>query len=424
MSQFGEISRRRWIALGLGLAMGASSLAGCVGEAPAEGEGESVDDVTDVSHTAVRRQSIGNCWLYAAVGWVESIVRRQSGQESNFSESYLTYWDWYEKIQRGDFEGSGSTLEIETGGHWGSAVDLMLKRGIVTEADFLPEEAALEMSAAQSRALGIINESLRTGALSTPEARRDRNLIRDELDRAFGLSTMVIAKMDMLFGTDGARTLSTSNTEWARHPRTINAGAWRSRTSATRRSVKLADLMGVNRSSWDPDKREGAYAWNGVAYPSWSATERTNVLRRVMRALNDGHPVAISWLVDFNALDNNGTFSLTELTRRGPGRQGGHLTVMDDYAVTNAPGFGTLDFGALSAEQRAAAAMGTTSRFLIKNSWGASRPDRASQNGYYVLDMAYLNGPIRWSNGAASPGSTPSYTNRTPLSSFVLPAGY
>lgn len=422
MSVFTELRRSRWIAMGLCLAMGTSSL-GCVGEPEADGA-ESVDDVTDVSHTAVRRQAIGNCWLYAAVGWVESILRRRTGEENNISESYLTYWDWYEKIQRGEFDGSGSTLEIETGGHWGTAVDLMLRRGVVSEGDFLPEEAALEMSAAQSRALGIINESLRTGALSTSTARRDRALIRDELDRAFGLSTMVIAKMDMLFGADGARTLATTNTEWARHPSTINAGAWRSRNSTTRRSVKLSQLMGVNRSTWDPDKREGAYAWNGVAYPSWSATERTNVLRRVMRALNDGHPVAISWLVDFNALDNNGTFSMTELTRRGPGRQGGHLTVMEDYAVTNAPGFGTLDFGALSAEQRAAAAMGTTSRFLIKNSWGASRPDRASQNGYYVLDMAYLNGPIRWANGTPAPGQTPSYSQRTPLSSFVLPAGY
>jgi hypothetical protein len=409
--------------MGLCLALGGTAVGGCVGEA-VEDENASVDDVTDVSHTAVRRQSIGNCWLYAAVGWVESILRRQTNAENNISESYLTYWDWYEKIQRGDFEGSGGALEIQTGGHWGSAVDLMLRRGIVAEGDFLPEEAALEMSAAQSRALGIINESLRNGALKSAEARRNRTLIRTELNRAFGISTAVIAKMDGLFGADGARTLSTTNTDWAQHPRTINAGTWRSRTSATRRSVKLADLMGTNRSSWDPDKREGAYAWNGVAYPSWSATERTNVLRRVARALNDGHPVAISWLVDFNALNNNGTFALSELTTRGPGRQGGHLTVMEDYAVTNAPGFGDLDFGALSAEQRAAAVNGTISRFLIKNSWGASRPDRASQNGYYVLDMAYLNGPIRWSSGTPAPGTTPSYSSRTPLSSFVLPAGY
>ena len=43
--------------------------------------------VTDVSHTVVKRQSIGNCWLYATVGWVESLRKRYNGEEQNISAS-------------------------------------------------------------------------------------------------------------------------------------------------------------------------------------------------------------------------------------------------------------------------------------------------------------------------------------------------
>ena len=31
----------------------------------------SEDAITDVPHTAVKEQTIGNCWLYASVAWAE-----------------------------------------------------------------------------------------------------------------------------------------------------------------------------------------------------------------------------------------------------------------------------------------------------------------------------------------------------------------
>ena len=70
--------------------------AGCAVEADqAEEEGEvnaSTDAITDVNHSRVKRQSIGNCWIYAAASWAESLAKSASpsGSELNMSESYWT----------------------------------------------------------------------------------------------------------------------------------------------------------------------------------------------------------------------------------------------------------------------------------------------------------------------------------------------
>ncbi len=142
----------------------------------------------------------------------------------------------------------------------------------------------------------------------------------------------------------------------------------------------------------------------------------------MFRAMNDGHPVIVSWLVDFNALDANGNFTLAQLTTAGtPGRQGGHLTVAEDYTVDNVPGFGSLGIGMLSAAQRSAAVNGTLNFLRIKNSWGTDRPDRASHNGYYDLYATYLNGPIAWKTSEMPMAST---RPQAPLDQAILPPGY
>jgi hypothetical protein len=59
----------------------------------------------------------------------------------------------------------------------------------------------------------------------------------------------------------------------------------------------------------------------------------------MLSALNADAPVIVSWLVDFNALDNVGAFRMSQLERAGrPGRQGGHMTVLHDYQVRFADG--------------------------------------------------------------------------------------
>ena len=56
------------------------------------------DDITEVDHSAVKRQSIGNCWIYATSSWLEALHKAATNEELNTSESWLTYWDWFEKI--------------------------------------------------------------------------------------------------------------------------------------------------------------------------------------------------------------------------------------------------------------------------------------------------------------------------------------
>lgn len=416
------LRRNRWLAFATALAVAPASVTGCsaeFGDEVAEyraNDGSSVDEVTDVSHSRVKRQSIGNCWIYATASWVESLRRRYAGEEINVSETYWTYWHWYSELVNGRVTGT----EIETGGWWGEAANIIRERGYVMEADFIPAEANSEISQTQARALEAINASIRSGALSTPEARRNRTLVRDELDRAFGLSATVVAELDRVFGADGARTLATTRASRTIVHRPSELQIGRTRVNGSTRYITLNDVIGTQRNSWNPDQRSGTYAWQGVAYPSDSAG-RARFMQRVMRALNDGHPVLISWLVDFNAMNTSGEFRLEELQRRGIGRQGGHLTVLEDYTVDLADGT-YLGAGALSREDRERALTGTVRFFRIKNSWGTYRPDRPGMSGeyagYHDLYMNYLNGPIAWSEGGNGT------SQRTPLSSVILPPGY
>jgi aminopeptidase C len=57
-----------------------------------DGVDTTTDDVTDIKNSAVKNQSIGNCWVYATIGWAESLHLTQTGKELNLSESYVTYW--------------------------------------------------------------------------------------------------------------------------------------------------------------------------------------------------------------------------------------------------------------------------------------------------------------------------------------------
>src|SRR4051794_36661558 len=87
------------------LALASSATAACSSSAAAEddsaGPGSSTDDITSVNQSAVKRQSIGNCWLYATTSWLEALNKAQTNVELNTSESWLTYWHWYEQLANG-----------------------------------------------------------------------------------------------------------------------------------------------------------------------------------------------------------------------------------------------------------------------------------------------------------------------------------
>ena len=94
-----KLSRR--IMMASLLALGAAGAVGCtadeesVASADEDPTGASVDDITGVDQSKVKRQSIGNCWLYATSSWLEALNKGASGVEMNTSESWLTYWHWF-----------------------------------------------------------------------------------------------------------------------------------------------------------------------------------------------------------------------------------------------------------------------------------------------------------------------------------------
>jgi hypothetical protein len=415
----------RWLTLSALLALGASTSIGCAaptGEEAGE-EGASTDDITQLDHTKVKRQSIGNCWIYASASWVEALNKRATGTEANVSESYWTYWHWFEQLA------SARTLtEISTGGSYGTIAGLIDRYGLMLEADFVQAESESEMSNRQSSALAAINESLKNGALKDPAVRRDRAKVRAELDKAWGLDRAVVGRLDAVFGPGVTKTLDRSYVRNRPGNTVIRArdfdAAVYDFTTNTVKKVKLQDAIGTG-SSWS---RSGPNAFHEENYPS-SADGRRKFQIAVQKSLHAGVPVIISWKVDFNALTQSSQFSKAELDRRGPGRQGGHMTVMDDYQVKLSDGrvlkageSATPDLLTRALDPRA-----TVEFFRVKNSWGAIRPDRwsdAAKPGYHDLLMTYLNGPIKECverDGHSDPTNCPGSV--TPWWDAVLPAG-
>ena len=401
--------------------------AGCAVEADEAGDDEgevaaSTDAITDVNHSRVKRQSIGNCWIYAAASWAESLAKSASpsNTELNMSESYLTYWHWFDQIANGS-----SRDEIQTGGWFVTAEALMDRYGIMTEGTFIPSEVNDEMSLRQKSALAKMNESLKNGALKDPAARRDRALVRRELDKAWELTPGVVTQLNRVFGASVTRTLdrSTVSTSFTsiRRPSSIKVSL---RDPQTKQPVTatLKDALG-DGGGWS---RTGRFAWQTTSYPS-SPSSRRAMQVRVQKALHDKMPVVVSWYVDFNSLDAQGRFAAKPAT---PGRQGGHLTVLEDYQINDVPGFGTLKAGELETRPdalQAALSPSAKIEFIrVKNSWGSFRPDRQFVlPGYHDLYLAYLDGPIKHCRqNETDTGSTDDCYDDTPLNDFVLPAGY
>ena len=390
----------------------AFSASGCTDDQ----SGTSVSDfVTDIANSSVKNQSIGNCWIYASIGWVESLRLTHSGEELNLSESYVTYWHWFEQIHDGGageralgrLETKDGVTSLNTGGWWGSAVEIMRRYGMLEEGVFIPGEAEAARSARQSSAKNAINASLKDGALSTPEARRDAKIVRAELDKAWQLTPEVIALMDEVFGSDVNRTLYDNPAIPAdsglRTVQSLEVGH-----NDAGGMLTLSDAVGTpSYSYWGgPPTRSGTYAWNEKSYPSTQSSRR-NFQINMQDAMHRRLPAIMTWYVDFNALENDNTFRNVPAT---PGRQGGHMTVVEDYQITDVPGYGTLEAGTLVTDPATLdAALSPEAKvefFRIKNSWGSSlSPDPGQGDelkGYYDLWMTYLDAKLPKQEGTGT----------------------
>jgi hypothetical protein len=408
----------------------ASATTACSSEAPSDvssddGSGSSTDDITSVNQSAVKRQSIGNCWLYATTSWLEALNKAATNEELNTSESWLTYWHWYEQLANGRAGG-----EIETGGGFETAASLIARYGITLEKDFIKAEADAEMSSRQSSALNAVNISLKSGALKDAVARRDRKAIRKELDAAWQLDAATTARINAVFGEGVEKTLDRAYAATAPGNGIIRASDFPARIKDPQSGqfvkATLADAIGTG-GAWGP--RQGKLAFNSVDYPT-DAVQRRAFWKRVQKALHDQVPVMISWKVDFNALTSDSHFSFEQLQSRGPGRHGGHMTVAHDYQA-DVPGLGILKAGEPATKEQMDKALSDDTKIVflrVKNSWGGIRPDRWNQAaipGYHDLDYTYLNGPIKDCPGEDAPADASVCTGTVvPFGDAVLPAGY
>ena len=346
--------------------------------------GSQDEDITDIAHTPVRDQSIGNCWLYASVGWVESLHLRGTNEALNLSESYLTYWHWYDQIVQPSF------AELQDGGWFRTAVDLMTRYGLMDEASFLPDEAAEERSARQESARANLNAALAprsqnpgnpfAGRLSSKTKRTPGN-VRRVLDEAFGLAPDVVADMSTAFGPGAPVAINSRASVPARFRRTIDLDVALKEAGKEPRVAKLAEV---------------APRW--VEVSTWQASERA-LYRRVQRSLHDGQPALVVWNVDFESLDKTaGGFPLMQ---PGATIDGAHMTVFEDYQARHVPNYGTLEAGVLvtdpAALDHALAEQTEIEFFRIKNSWGTGYTGDPSKTGelpgYVDLYASYLSSP-------------------------------
>lgn len=339
-------------------------------------------EITEVNHTPVKDQPIGNCWIYAATGWVESLEQRVTEATPDYSEAYFTMEDWFVKVTN---EFPLEDGKIQTGGSWALVQQELPAFGLMKESDFLASKTVAQAETA-------INLSLASGALSTPASRTDPELVMNELFEAFGVAAATRVRF---YSGEGVIFPDAVRVRWPK-----------------------ADTL-------EPEAHtlgEALTLWAEVAYPSTAALRRQLQIR-VQRAMHGGAPVVLSWLVDFNALAGS-TFALGTVRAKGKGQQGGHMSLMYDYQANDVPGFGTLKAGELEARPaalEAALSPRTTIEFFrIKNSWGDTvRPGNAKPtdppNGYYDLEQTYLDGPIDLADGTGT---------STPLRAVVLPSGF
>jgi hypothetical protein len=422
MIEAGPGMRFRSFSLALALSLGSALAVGCAAPSDQGPVASGSDDIVDVPQTDVERQSIGNCWLYAHASWVESMHKAATGESFDVSQSYWTYWHWFDQVA------GGASTTISTGGNWQTANGIVKKYGLVPERAFVLADTASEMSARQATALAAVNESLASGPLKTLAARRDKALVRKELDRAWGLTADVSATLDRVFGADVSRTFSSLS----------------SRADASGTDIQRADDFVVAYSTAPgsvavPRKLTQAMSEWRQAY--YSGADRRAFQLRVQRALHDAQPVIITWFVDFNALESRdtplrGSFNMSTLTELGPGRQGGHMTVIDDYQAKLADGRvlaagTTLDPSKPEDKMLLDSALLPSTEvefFRVKNSWGAARPDRAfapGMPGYHDLHLDYLDGPVKKCverDGTTDTSTCPS--TAVPLQNVVLPPGY
>lgn len=390
------------------------ALTGCV--ASSDDTASDDDAVTNIPQTAVQRQTIGNCWLYSTIGWIESMELSTTGQARKLSEDWLTYWSWYELITDPSIVDAYYRFtddRIETGG-WYEISSHLVERYGVADAPF----KAVNISQALTKVRAAFAHG---GPLSSLAAQTDGARVRAVLDDAFGLPQATRAAIDGVFDKNGARPVDASPQRAGarralglRAPSEVTILLPNPQTHAKERrtlldavghdSISLRDLIDGRAA------RSGPYAWHAVSAPVVFGDYREWV-RRLQRALNDGYAVPANWFADQSRSSDRTHFYGT------PKTTGRHASLITDYQAENVPGFGELKLGVPETRPQALAnslADGVQVTFIrLKNSWGqvgVSGGPTFSLPGYVDLADSYYS-------------SKPDYVERG-VYQIYLPAGY
>ncbi len=408
-----SMKKTRWMILAA-MVSSLSMAAGCAaeeatGDTAGDEESATTDDITSSANlTEVKRQSIGNCWLYAVASWTEALEKGATQSGENYSESYWTFWHWFEQLANGYSVGT----EISTGGSYMTAAGLIDRYGVMAEKDFIPEEAASEMSSRQSSALNAMNAWIKGGGLTAAGAPKKgtveyRGYILKQLEKAWGLSTTRTDALHRVFGVNVTRTVDKSFASRKPGYQVLRAkdvfaaipDVTQSKAAGKvviNPKLTLQDAIGSGSGYY----RSGTHAWTEVNLP-YQSGERRAFYQKVQRSLHDGVPVVSSWFVDFNALTSDSHFSKKFLETKGPGRQGGHMTLVTDYTAKTSDGKTYAAGQDVTDKAVLAQLLDAKTEILsirMKNSWGANRPDRwqqAQMPGFHDLDADYLNGPLK-----------------------------
>jgi len=131
-------------------------------------------EITDVSPTSAKEQSVPNCWLYAMASWAEAMHDGVAGEALDLSESYWTYWHWFDQLTTRElaYEPVSQPLYFDPTGNWAVAAEIVARRGWMLEGDFLPERDGAIRSQRQWLAIQLVAVAIQPGGeLDTPAKR-------------------------------------------------------------------------------------------------------------------------------------------------------------------------------------------------------------------------------------------------------------
>jgi hypothetical protein len=348
------------------------------------------DDVSTVKDTRPKEQTIGNCWIYATLGWVESMELAHSGTSLDLSESYLTYLHAFTRITTDEFV-FDVRGDWNTGDFFGEGAELVARYGLMDQSAFVSAEKDVDRSTRQEAANAVIIAALKTGGeLSTKEARRDPRKVRAVLDRAWALPSEISETMTRTFGPDLSKTRAKGATLPAKGfhdpAKMIVAKAKDGHEITLDEAMGELDPMRETSSVRDRKERRGPYAWQRVEMEDAGA--RDGAVLRLKKTLNAGYSVPIDWYPAWDSMrEGDGSFHAPV---RGEG--GWHASLVSDYEI-DVPGHGVLPAGTPVTDPallEKTLAKDAEVKFLrLKNSWGREIGPLAAR-GYTDAMWDYL----------------------------------